>query len=77
LDSINRDYNHPCIIAWTPVNESWGVPDIYADKRQQATAKMLYHLAKAADGTRFVSTNDGWEQVTSDICALHDYSPRL
>ncbi len=75
LDSINRDYNHPCIIAWTPVNESWGVPDIYADKRQQATAKMLYYLAKAADGTRFVSTNDGWEQVTSDICALHDYSP--
>ncbi len=75
FDSINRDFNHPSIIAWTPVNESWGVPDIYAHKRQQATAKMLYHLAKAADGTRFVSTNDGWEQVQSDICALHDYSP--
>lgn len=75
FDSINRDFNHPCIIAWTPVNESWGVPDIYANKRQQATAKMLYWLAKAADGTRFVSSNDGWEQVTSDICALHDYSP--
>ena len=75
FDSINRDFNHPCIIAWTPVNESWGVPDIYANKRQQDTAKMLYWLAKAADGTRFVSSNDGWEQVTSDICALHDYSP--
>ena len=35
---------------------------------------MLYYLCKAADGTRLVSTNDGWEQVKTDICALHDYA---
>ena len=21
---IDRDYNHPCITTWVPINESWG-----------------------------------------------------
>lgn len=71
---IDRDYNHPCIIAWVPLNESWGVRQIYTDRRQQALARLLYHEAKALDGTRLVSGNDGWEQVETDICALHDYA---
>ena len=71
---IARDYNHPCIIAWVPLNESWGVPQIFNHAQQQATGRMLYHLAKASDGTRLVSGNDGWEQTTTDICALHDYA---
>ena len=71
---IERDYNHPCIITWVPLNESWGVPQIYSDPRQQALARMLYQAAKALDGTRMVSVNDGWEQVETDICALHDYA---
>lgn len=71
---ISRDFNHPCIITWVPLNESWGVPHIYTDARQQATGRMLYHLCKAADGSRLCSSNDGWEQVKTDICALHDYT---
>ena len=71
---IHRDFNHPCIIAWVPLNESWGVRQIYTDARQQALARMLYQAAKALDGTRMVSANDGWEQVETDICALHDYA---
>ena len=71
---IERDFNHPSIICWVPLNESWGVRQIYADKRQQSAGRMLYHLTKAADGTRLCSSNDGWEQVTTDICALHDYA---
>ncbi len=74
LGFIDRDFNHPCIITWVPLNESWGVRQIYTDKRQQETGRMLYHMGKAADGTRVISTNDGWEQVTTDICALHDYA---
>ena len=71
---IDRDFNHPCIITWVPLNESWGVPNIYRDRRQQAAARMLYQLTKALDGTRLCSVNDGWEQVETDICALHDYA---
>jgi beta-galactosidase/beta-glucuronidase len=73
LDFIERDYNHPSIIAWVPLNESWGVADILADEREQRFSLALYNLAKSADGTRLVSSNDGWEQTVSDLCAIHDY----
>ncbi len=71
---IDRDFNHPSIITWVPLNESWGVRQIYTDRKQQALARLLYQEAKALDGTRMVSVNDGWEQVETDICALHDYA---
>ncbi len=71
---IDRDFNHPSIITWTPINESWGVRQIFNHPRQQETARLLYHLTKALDGTRLVSSNDGWEQTESDYCALHDYA---
>ncbi len=72
---INRMYNHPSIIAWIPLNESWGVRNIVSDRQQQAFAKILYHMAKAYDDTRMVSTNDGWEQVEdTDIFGFHDYA---
>ncbi len=73
-DFIDRDFNHPCIITWVPLNESWGVRQIYTDKRQQAFARTLYYMTKALDGTRLCSCNDGWEQMDTDICALHDYA---
>jgi beta-galactosidase/beta-glucuronidase len=76
LDFINRDFNHPCIINWVPLNESWGVRNILEDTNQQNFGRALYYMAKAADSTRLVSTNDGWEQVTSDINAIHDYVAR-
>lgn len=70
---IGRDYNHPSIVVWVPLNESWGVRNIFIDKNQQNFARSLYYLTKALDGTRLVSTNDGWEQIDGDICAIHDY----
>ncbi|MEE1201046.1 MAG: glycoside hydrolase family 2 TIM barrel-domain containing protein [Christensenellales bacterium] len=72
---IDRDYNHPSIIAWVPLNESWGVDRIYRDKNMQNCANMLYYQAKALDGTRLVSSNDGWELAKTDIFGLHDYAP--
>lgn len=72
---IDRDFNHPSIICWVPLNESWGVTEISVDPRQQAAARMLVQQARALDGTRLCSSNDGWEQVEGDICGLHDYAP--
>lgn len=71
---IDRDFNHPSLIAWVPLNESWGVDRIYRDKRMQSCANMLYYQAKALDGTRLVSNNDGWEVCKTDIFGLHDYA---
>ena len=72
---IRSKYNHPSIIAWVPLNESWGVSNILKDRRQMAFADSLAKYAKALDGTRFISSNDGWEQTEStDILSVHDYS---
>ncbi len=75
LEVIRRDASHPCVVAWVPLNESWGVPDIATDPRQRALASGLYHLTKAMDGTRPVVSNDGWEHTVSDLWTVHDYDP--
>ncbi len=70
---ILRDYNHPSIVVWDMLNESWGVPDIYNNKMQQAFSLCLYNLAYSLDNTRLVVTNDGWEQTGGDLCTIHTY----
>jgi len=73
LEIVPQQYNHPCIITWVPFNESWGVPGIGHDVRQQKFTEGIYHLTKAIDPYRPVVTNDGWEHTVSDILTLHDY----
>jgi hypothetical protein len=70
---LTRDRNHPCIIAWVPANESWGVPDLATSAQQRAHLDALYSLTHALDPTRLVVSNDGWEHTTSDLLTLHDY----
>ncbi|HEY8372156.1 MAG TPA: sugar-binding domain-containing protein [Pseudonocardiaceae bacterium] len=72
---VRRDVSHPCVVAWVPLNESWGVPGIANDTAQQHCAAMLYHLTRTLDPTRPVISNDGWEHVRSDIWTVHDYTP--
>lgn len=73
IDVIHRDYNHPSIVVWGMLNESWGVPGIRTNQSQQSFAKSLYHLAHSLDPTRLVISNDGWEMTDTDICAFHSY----
>lgn len=71
---IRRDYNHPSIITWVPVNESWGVPNISFERRQQHFSQTLYHYLHALDRTRLVISNDGWAATETDIVAIHNYA---
>lgn len=74
LEAVARDYNHPSIIIWVPLNESWGIPNA-RDPRQQAHLKAMYMLTKSLDNTRLIIDNDGWEHTDStDLFAIHDYS---
>jgi beta-galactosidase/beta-glucuronidase len=73
---VNKSYNHPSIVTWVPVNESWGVWNVVADKQKQDFCNALYYLTKSLDKTRLISGNDGWEQTVTDICAIHDYVAR-
>jgi hypothetical protein len=76
LDVIERDRSHPCIIAWVPFNESWGVPDLTQNSAQRHYVQALYHLTKSLDPSRPVVGNDGWESVATDIIGIHDYDPQ-
>ncbi len=70
---IARDSSHPCIVAWVPFNESWGVPDLPDSPSQRHYVQAVYHMTKTLDPTRPVIGNDGWESVATDIIGVHDY----
>lgn len=74
MEAIERDYNHPCIVAWVPFNESWGVPELPRSAPQRNLVAALFRLTKALDPSRVVIDNDGWEHGTSDLFTVHDYS---
>ena len=71
---VNVAKNFTSVIAYVPLNESWGTREIKTSKEQQNFARSLYYLTKSLDNTRIVSTNDGFENIEdSDILGIHDY----
>jgi beta-galactosidase/beta-glucuronidase len=74
METLRRDWNHPSIIIWNPINESWGVPNL-AEPRQQQHLRSLYTLTKSLDPSRLVIDNEGWEHTEmTDLFAVHDYA---
>ncbi len=71
--AIERDRDHPCVVAWVPMNETFGFErPLEADVVANLLVR-LYRLAHQLDGTRPVVSNDGWEHALTDLCTLHDY----
>jgi beta-galactosidase/beta-glucuronidase len=75
-DAVRRDYNHPCIVAWVPVNESMGFPGLgHQHAGQYAFIERMVRVTRRLDSTRPVIDNDGWEHTDiTDVCAIHDYT---
>jgi len=73
MEAVRRDLSHPCIVAWVPFNESWGVPNLPDNLAERNWVRALYHLTKTLDPTRPVIGNDGWESIATDIIGIHDY----
>ena len=74
--AIERDINHPCIVAWTPFNESWGIKDVKTNPETQRWVRNVVKQTRLIDPTRLVIDNDGWEHIEeSDIYGYHDYTP--
>jgi len=73
MDVVKQNYNHPSIIVWVPVNESWGVNRLTSNKNEAHFTTALYNFTKAYDPIRPVISNDGWEHTTSDIVTFHNY----
>lgn len=73
MEVLQRDMSHPCIMAWVPFNESWGVPNLPDSAPERNYVRALYYLTKTQDPSRPVVGNDGWESVSTDIIGIHDY----
>lgn len=73
---VQRDYNHPCIVTWVPLNESWGVPEIAkGHAAQYAFVERAVNVTRFLDPYRPVIDNDGWEHTdVTDIATIHDYT---
>jgi len=71
LESVERDYNHPCIICWCPHNETWD----FQNRRQLDTnISAVYAATKAIDNTRpVIDTSGNFHTATTDIFDVHDY----
>ncbi|MBX3084423.1 MAG: beta galactosidase jelly roll domain-containing protein [Anaerolineae bacterium] len=70
---IDRDYNHPSIVLWSPYNESWGL-EFRSDTAIQNWMITVYDQIKAWDATRLVVDNSGWRHVKTDIADSHKYT---
>jgi hypothetical protein len=53
---IERDYNHPSVIIWTIINESWGA-DLVGREADRRWLKEMYYYTREIDPTRLVVDN--------------------
>ena len=66
LEAMRRDFNHPAIVGWCPLNET--------NKEQNPYfLKYLYNFTKSFDTTRPVIDTSGYVHVITDIVDCHDY----
>ncbi|KAJ5084016.1 hypothetical protein NUU61_008595 [Penicillium alfredii] len=73
-EAVKRDINHPCVVTWTPVNESWAYTSLKDNIEQRNHIRSLYYITKSLDPSRPINDNCGWEHVLTDLTTYHDYS---
>ncbi|KAG2411662.1 hypothetical protein HFD88_009218 [Aspergillus terreus] len=74
MEAVKRDINHPCVVAWTPANESWAYTSLKDNIEQRNHLRSVYYMTKTLDPTRPINDNCGWEHVLTDLTTFHDYS---
>lgn len=67
---IERDFNHPSIIGWCPLNESWGYEE---EKEKNRLISTVYKLTKILDKTRPCIDISGNYHVMAEMYDVHDY----
>jgi hypothetical protein len=67
---VVRDRNHPSLVTWTPLNETWDANDSGVFVRFVTD---LYNQTKAMDSTRPVNDASGDCHVMTDIWSVHNY----
>lgn len=73
-EALDRDANHPSIIAWILFNETWGL-ERHDEEDGWRWVESMFHLCKSLDSTRLVEDNSPclYDHVTSDLNSWHFY----
>ena len=66
---VLRDRNHPSLVTWTPLNETWSS----RDGEYTRFVRDIYNVTKAIDPTRPVNDASGDDHVVTDIWTVHNY----
>lgn len=74
LECLERDYSHPSIVGWCPLNETWQTLTDQITALDDVTHGM-YYATKAMDGTRPVLDTSGYSHrvAGADVYDSHDY----
>jgi beta-galactosidase/beta-glucuronidase len=75
LEVLGRDYSHPCIIGWCPLNETWQAIMDRSTVLDDVTRGMFL-ATKAMDTTRPVLDTSGYSHrvAEADVYDSHDYT---
>ncbi len=73
-EAVERDFNHPAIVLWCPLNETWADLDDPEKLRDVRFVDAVYDLTKALDPTRpCVDVSGGWHGHRTDLFDFHCY----
>jgi beta-galactosidase/beta-glucuronidase len=74
LEVLARDYSHPCIVGWCPLNETWQPISDRITVLDDVT-RAMFLAAKAMDATRPVLDASGYSHRVpeADVYDCHDY----
>lgn len=70
--AVMRDYNHPSIIGWCPLNEAWAI--MKDNKCDNASQTKLYDITKKLDSSRIIIGSSGGDFYKTDVYDIHTYS---
>src|SRR2546428_10670576 len=73
--AIDRNRDHPCVVAWVPMNETFGFQRPVREDVLASLLVRLYRRAHQLDETRPVVSNDGWEHPLTDLGTLPASGP--
>ncbi len=82
---VKRYANHPSVIMWTPLNESFlfptpeniqaSFPDCHTHREYQDFVRLIADVTRAIDPSRPFLDASGWYHVDTDLWSAHLYQP--
>ena len=73
-EAVERDFNHPSIVTWCPLNEMWSDPEDERWVRDVRFADAAYAFTKALDPTRpCIDVSGGLHGHKTDVADFHFY----